>query len=331
MKQKVLITGATGFIGSHLAREIYKVGQYDIVCLIRKTSDTNVIKDLAGIQFAQGDLLDEKLDNRILDHVDIIFHLAGQIGKYGIEYDDYYQLNCRATENLLALAEQEGVKQFIYCSTPGVLGFGKRLADENELYEPRNAYEKTKAQAEQIIKDFCINSKIKFTIIRPDFVYGPGDYRRIKMYENIKNKRFILTTSGKSYLHPTYIDDVIQGFMKCIGNEKAFNEIFNIAAKEDITSKEYIQTIANVYGERMIQVNVGYGFSVFIANLIDNLTRRLKNKEGFVSKNKIDFLAIDHSSHIGKAERLLGYVPEYTFAQGILKTIDWVKGSDINK
>ncbi len=323
MKQKVLVTGATGFIGMKLISQLCHSVEYDIVSLVRKTSDVRDLKKL-NVKLAVQELKDE-IDDTLMQDVSIVIHLAGQMGQYGLTYEDYYSLNCEATARLLQAADKAGVKHFIYCSTPGVLGFGKRSAKEDTPYAPRNDYEKTKMQAEIIIKEHCSTRELKYTIIRPDFVYGPGDYRRIKMYKNIKERKFILTTSGKSYLHPTFVEDVVQGFLCCLNNENAYNQIFNIAAKEDMIAHEYLQEIATAVGSRLIKINIGYTCSVFFAQIVDKLTQMFFKKEGLVSKNKIDFLAIDHSSSIEKAEYILKFSPTYSFKSGIKETIQWVK------
>ena len=145
------------------------------------------------------------------------------------------------------------------------------------------------------------------------------------MYSGIKNGKFLLTTSGKSYLHPTYIDDVVQGFMRTIMNQAAFNQIFNIAAEHDITSKEYLDIIAKNVNASIKQINIGYRASVLLGSMIDKVYKRFLRREAFVSKNKIDFLAIDHSSSIEKAKKLLKYQPEYDCKKGMEKTIQWLK------
>lgn len=320
---KLLITGATGFIGKHLVQALTN-SEHHVTCLVRKTSNVDGIPKGRNILIEKVDFENEFILGNFFQKADTVIHLAGQMGGYGIPYETFYHTNCELTETLLKISKDAGVKHFIYCSTPGVLGFGKRLASEEEKYAPRNPYEKTKVIAEHFIKDFCEkNPDLHYTIIRPDFVYGPGDIRRVKMYKNIKRKKFILTTSGKSHLHPTYIDDVVSGFLCCLGNEKSYNDTFNIAAENDVTVKQYLDIIAQQVGSKLIQVNIGISLSRILAGIIDNLFRIFLHREGFVSKNKIDFLAMDHSSAITHAKETIGYTPIYTCEAGIQKTIEW--------
>lgn len=323
----IIITGATGFIGKRLL-EILIPTNYNIICLLRPQSNCQKIPKHNNVQIIQTTFEKEDLNKKIKD-VDIIIHLIGQMGASHITYNQFYEVNCDITSKILSVAIEKNVKQFIYCSTPGVLGFGKRLGEEHEPYAPRNDYEKTKAEAEKTIKQMCLNTHTKYTIIRPDFVYGPGDKRRISMYRLIRDRHFILTTSGKTFLHPTFIDDVVQGFICCISNEHSYNQIFNIAAEEDITSKEYLETIAVCTGSKLIHINIGIMLSHVLSSTIDRTWKLLFHKDGFVSKGKIDFLAIDHSSSIQKAKTYLGYAPQYSFRQGMNLTIQWCKNNNL--
>jgi UDP-glucose 4-epimerase len=318
---KIFLTGGTGFIGSHILPALLQEG-HEVICSVRSASSVTFLKSIDR-SLTVVDIQDEGPLLNALDYCEIVIHLAGQMGKYGLKYDTFYNTNCTFTEKLLLLSDKCNVNQFIFCSTPGVYGFGKRLCSENTPYAPRNDYEKTKVIAEQIIKDFCENSFIKYTILRPDFVYGPGDVRRAKLYKSIKEKRFILTTSGKSYLHPTHIDDIKQTFIQCIGKANAMNQIFNVAAENDITAKDYLSTIADYTGSKLIHINLGYAISAMSASMIDNFTKFLFNMEGFVTKNKIDFLSLDHSSNIEKAKKLLSYHPIYNFSSGIPTALNW--------
>lgn len=325
---RILMTGATGFIGRRMLDFLTSENSNEIICLLRPKSEAEKLPRKDNIKIIRTSFEAQELLTA-MNEIDVVIHLAGQMGVPGVTYEQFYEVNCNLTSKLVDAAVERKVKQFIYCSTPGVLGFGKRLAAEDEPYAPRNDYEKTKMEAEKIVRQQCRDTDTKYTIIRPDFVYGPGDTRRIGMYKLIRDKHFILTTSGKSYLHPTYIDDVIQGFICAMLNENAFDQTLNIAAKKDVTSKDYLNTIAECTDSRLIQLNIGIRLSHFCAGVIDGLWRRLFHKEGFVTKNRIDFLAMDHSSSIKKAKDLMGYNPEYSCKDGMKRTIQWAKENNL--
>ena len=323
---KIILTGATGFIGINYLSEVHNDGN-EYICLVRKQSACDALKHLHAevkiIAFHREEL------QTAIKGADVVIHMIGQMGKYGLQLNEFERVNCLLTEDIVEACLADKVKQFIYLSTPGVQGFGKRLCKEEDSYAPRGNYEKTKVAAEQYIINRLKNEEMKYTIIRPDFVYGPGDYRRIKMYKNIRDRKFILTTSGNTYLHPTYVMDVVQGIHRSVNNENAYNEIFNISAPNAITVQEYLEIIANYFGKKVLKINIGYHLSVFLASVIDAFSDRFLKKEGFVSKNKIDFLALNHSTSSEKAQRLLGYVPEYDFKSGFNNTMKWCESNHL--
>lgn len=324
---KILVTGITGFIGQNFANAI-KNDTNDYICLVRSTSKTDFLKNHSNVRVIVTDFSEKELAE-LLQDVKIVVHMIGQMGGHGVQKEQFEASNCKLTLDMLNACIHAGVKQFLYLSTPGVQGFGNRLCVETIPYAPRNLYEETKVQAEKIIISSLKESDVKYTIIRPDFVYGPGDYRRIKMYKNIRDKKFVLTTSGTSYLHPTYVDDVVQGIICAMGNINAYNEIFNISALNDVTVKEYLKTMADYFNVSLIHINIGYRLSCLMAGMIDWLFNLLLKKEGFVSKNKIDFLAIDHSTSNEKARKMIGYKPQYDFKTGFNLTMKWIEENNL--
>lgn len=317
----ILVTGATGFIGTHLVRRLLEE-KHQITCVVRKPADE---KPFHGqVKIVTSDLRNLEDKGSMMVGIDVVIHLAAQLGHYGIPYEYYYEVNCRASVTLAKMSVQHGVKQFILCSAPFVVGLEGRNTKEDEPYAPSNEYAETKMLAEKGVIEVC-QGKIAYTILRPSFVYGVGDVRRTALYRSIKHRRFVLTTSGKSYLQPSYITDIVEGFMISILNPRAYNEIFNIGAEKDCTAKEYLDCIAESVGTKLIHINIGYGLSVFIANTIDGIYKFLFKKQAFVTKGRIDFLAKDHSCDITKAKTMLGYSPKVSVAEGIERSVRWAE------
>lgn len=325
----IAVTGANGFIGSWLLKELIEEEKHTVYALVRRGCNRKTLPISKRLSIVETDYTDLNKVEEILRGKDVIIHLIGQMGEYGVTEEAFYQVNVELARVLLEISDRVGIKQFIFCSTPGVQGFGHRLAKEEEPYAPRNEYERTKVLAEQQIITFCKNSNISYTIIRPDFVYGPGDIRRVKMYRNIQKNKFVLTTNGKSFLHPTYITDVTQGFIKSVGNIQANNQIFNISAAKDVTVLEFLKTIADNVHSNLIHINIGYILSYLLAGVIEMMCEKWMSKEAFVSKNKIDFLALNHSTSNTKARQLLGYESQISLQEGMKRTIQWCKDNKL--
>jgi len=319
--KSILITGATGFIGKHLVRALTEKGLH-CRCLIRNKNSAGELMKLKSIDFTYADITDKDSVMKHFHDVEIVFHLAAQLGKHGIHERNFRAVNIDGTRNLLEEAYNANVRQFIFCSTPGVQGKGHTQAPETLTYNPPYVYEKTKAEAEKLVITFCNNRNIAFTVIRPDFVYGPGDMRRLSLYRAIKKHRFLIVGNGQTFVHPTYIDDVVQGFILALSNPVAFNEIFNIAGPRQITVEEYVTTIARLLDVRIPRFKIPKKIAISAALACEALSK-VNKRNPFISRSKIEFLTVDHSSDISKAKNRLGYYPEYEFECGMRNTIEW--------
>ena len=318
---KVLITGATGFIGKHLVKALVEDGHY-CRCLVRETSDIDDLAKLDNIELVYGDIVNKDSIEKTTKNIQLVYHLASQIGKHGVSEDQFYSTNINGTRNLLAASSNGDVKQFVFCSTPGVQGKGYSQASETLLYNPPHIYEQTKCEAERLVLKFHQERNLPVTIIRPDFVYGPGDLRRLSLYRAIRDKRFYVIGNGKSFLHPTYIDDVIQGFLLVANNIVAFGQIYNIAGPRPLTVEEYARTIAQTLNVTFPGIRVPKTIALVTACAFEGFSK-ISGKEPLISRSKVEFLTKSHGSDINKAKTQLGYEPKFEFEKGIRNTIDW--------
>lgn len=318
---KALITGGTGFVGRYLVRELSERG-FTCRLLVRQKSQTDWLNDIDNIELWQGDVADPPTLVDIGKDVDIVFHLAALLGDWPIAPEEIMRINKEGTRNILAALTS--VEQFIFCSTPGVQGFGYKRAKECLPYHPRGIYERSKVAAEKIVMRMCVEKKINWTILRPDFVYGPDDLRRIPLYKKIAQRKMYILGSGKACLTPTYIEDVIQGFINCIDNENAANNIFNISG-ETLTVEKYLGTIAKISGSTLPRIRIPLVVCYSAAFLCELLYKSLLKKEPPITTNRVAFLTQHHGTDNQKAHNLLNFKPAFSFREGIEKTIAWCK------
>lgn len=323
----ILISGATGFIGQHLVVALVQQG-HRCRCLVRETSNIDTLTKLDDIEFVYGDITDRASVEKATKDVQIVYHLAAQIGKYGVSEDRFYSTNIDGTRNLLEASSNVDVKQFVFCSTPGVQGKGYPQASEGLSYNPPYIYERTKCEAEKLMLEFHRDRNLRVTIIRPDFVYGPGDLRRLSLYRAIKKQRFLIVGDGRSFVHPTYIDDVVQGCLLVLDNPDAFGEIFNIAGPRLLTVEEYVETIARLLNVTIPRFKIPKSLAKLVAVGFE-LISKLNGKEPFISRSKVEFLTNSHGSDISKAKDRLEYCPNYEFGYGMRKTIEWYSNNGL--
>src|SRR5690606_12877280 len=117
-------------------------------------------------------------------------------------------------------------------------------ANEETPFNPGDLYQSTKLEAEKRVRRFAESSGLPVTVIRPISLFGPGDMRMLKLFRMIKRQRFIVVGDGSPYFQPAYIDDVVEGFLLCIGNPAALGEVFIIGGDTFVTLNELFRTIA---------------------------------------------------------------------------------------
>src|SRR5262249_54176702 len=174
MERPVLVTGATGFIGRHLVSALCASGQR-VRVLIRRTQDVDEFAGV-GAEAMVGDLVDPGVAERAASGARGVFHLAGRLFAAGSRTEDYGRLHVDATAALIQACPANPADFFLLTSTTGVHGpTGPMPACEDDPGHPQNAYEVTKARAEQLARKIAQRTALPLVIARPGLVYGPGD------------------------------------------------------------------------------------------------------------------------------------------------------------
>ncbi|MFQ5981693.1 MAG: NAD-dependent epimerase/dehydratase family protein [Candidatus Heimdallarchaeota archaeon] len=209
----ILVTGATGFIGSHLVSQLLEEGE-DIVCMVRRTSNTEFLEK-QGVKLKIGDLRGEGLESAVSGGIDTIYHLGAYYTFFGPK-KLHLETNLEGTKKLFNAAEAAGVDHFIYCSTSEVIGPVPcpGPVDETALYGPVYFYGKVKQLTEEWLQKQT--SSTAWTIIRPSGVYGPRSIDDIGYYLIMDYAHKALTSrfsvaGGKGIVHFTFVKDIVQG------------------------------------------------------------------------------------------------------------------------
>lgn len=175
---KTLVTGATGFIGSHLVKALVEQGK-DVRCLVRKTSDTQYLNEL-GVELFYGDLLYKESLQEVAKNVNIVYHLAGIV--HSKKSSDYYKINTNGTQNLVEVFLSEKIERFVYLSSIAAVGPNREhgiLLNEQSPCRPIDPYGRSKLGAEKLLMNFFKKYGFPIVIIRPPTVYGPSGRSQI--------------------------------------------------------------------------------------------------------------------------------------------------------
>jgi nucleoside-diphosphate-sugar epimerase len=316
---KAFITGASGFIGTHLARQLLQQNwQVSILCHKRD------LEGLEGYRVFHGDVRDFNSLKNMLKGTDVLFHLAAALGASRINKKEFFAINVQGTENVLKAAADAGVGRVIHFSSAGVLGSVRENRPVKEIHapSPRDVYDKTKLEGEKIALQFADNGE-NVVVIRPGWVYGPGDHRTFKLIKAVASKKFLLVTTGTTRQTPVYIDDLVQGVLLCA--EKAgTGEIYHLAGKEDLTVKEITQLIAQAANVPFSQFPLPI-FALRVAAWKLEKAFSLLGKEAPLTRGKLAFFIHPKPLSIQKAKTDLGYAPEWDFKTGIEAAVAWYR------
>jgi len=272
----------------------------------------------------KGDIRDLKLLENSIEKGDIVFHLASALGASLISEREFFEINAIGTKNILQASLTKGAKRVIHFSSAGVIGNVKNgeIADENYPLNPEDFYERSKLEGEKIALEYG-RKGLNLIIIRPGWVYGPGDRRTFKLIKAIADGKFFIIGKGKTFQTPIFIDDLIEGVYLCFQKGGSGN-IYHLAGLEILSVKEMAEIIAEKLNKKIFPLKFPVGPAKILAYGMDKVYK-IFNKEAPLTPSKINFFTKSKPLSIEKARRDFGFYPRTHFRKGIEKTIFWYK------
>ena len=322
---RILVTGATGFIGSHLVENLLNENKYEVIALVRNPKKAKELEK-KGVEIRVGDITDKKSLKGVTKNVDVVIHLAAHM-RFHTKWEKLFSTNVAGTLDLAKDAIENNVSHFIYASSTEAIGPVKTVpADETHPYNPAYQYGISKMMAEKILNKLKDEKGLPVTILRPTGVYGPGDlYVTLSTVRGVKNGKLNrLPGKGDKYVHFTYVDDVVQGFIKALENpKKAIGETFIIASDDYYTYKDTFTIIAELLGvdppQKSIPVLIAY-----IGIWFMEMANKLRRIDDFViHASVVKDMTKNRAYSNKKAKEILGFQPKYTFRDGMKITIGW--------
>lgn len=299
--KKILVTGGTGFIGSHLvSRILHEGGEVSVLTRQEKKSEK--------VNFIRGDITSIDVLEQITKNVDIVFHLAGYVDVSGAIKNPAldFETNAAGTFYLLDSARKNGVDKFIYISSARVYGDPQYYPqDENHPLKPKEFYGASKLIGEIYCTVFNKNYGLQTVVVRPFSVYGPGKLPKAGSLSGVvsifvrnafEGKELLVTGDGSQTKDFVYISDVIDGLILAATNDKCVGDVFNI----------------------------GYGEGVSINRLAELVIEKTKTKTIIkyipqVQEN------VSNCADIAKAKSTLKYRPKISIEEGLQWYIDWYR------
>ncbi|MBN2381863.1 NAD-dependent epimerase/dehydratase family protein [bacterium] len=317
---RVLVTGASGFIGSHLVDHLL-LGDFQIRAFCRRSPDQIHLDWTDAVQFVQGDILDRASVDRALQGIDLVYHLAAELGMGTKAKGELQRVNIEGSRNVIEACQRAQIQRLVFCSSVGVLGdVGPTLVDETCTPRPEDAYEQSKYAAELLAVKAA--QTIPVVIIRPAWVYGPRDLRTLKLFRMIASGHMFLLGKAENKMHPVHVSDVVQALVKAGQIELDSGSIFHIAGPDVVTVRELLDTVAKLSGTRILP----FRFPISGARLIAAIAEpafKLVGLEAPLTHGKIGFFIKNRAYSIEKARTMINYEPMVKLEHGLCETLNW--------
>jgi dTDP-glucose 4,6-dehydratase len=311
-RKKILITGAGGFIGSHLTEKLYSLG-YMVKALVHYNSRNSwgwleSLKCKNHIEIISGDIRDADIVRYAMRDVETVFHLAALIGIPYSYYspEAYVETNIKGSLNIFQAAKDLGVKKVVTTSTSEIYGTAQSVPiTESHPINPQSPYAATKAAADLLALSFYRSFNLPVAIVRPFNTYGPRQSARAVIptiiSQILNGKKKIKLGALTPTRDLTYVEDTVSGFVRAGECSGAIGEIINLGSNLEISIGDLARLISKYLNQ--------------------NIKIESEKDRQRPVKSEVERLVADNV----KAKRILNWAPEYTLEKGLKKTIGWFK------
>lgn len=318
----ILVTGATGFLGSALVTTL--VQQQQPVRILAHDATKARAQFGEAVTIIPGEITDKLAVQQAVSGVTCIYHLVGRLYHPSIPTELYQQTHVEGTRIILEACQgQRQLQRFVHCSTTGVHGVtGKNPAAENAPFGPTNPYEATKLAAELLALNAYHEQGLPISIIRPGLVYGPGDLHLLGFFTSIKKGLFRVIDHGTALLHPIYIDDMTTAFLLCAKRPEAVGHCYNIAGPRPVTIRELATAIAHSLGKDLPRGSI----PLWLANSASDffsLIPGLQGERAPLTRSRVKFLTNSRVYDCNRAKKELSFQPLTDLDTGMQKTAEW--------
>jgi nucleoside-diphosphate-sugar epimerase len=333
----ILLTGASGFIGGHLAARLVAEG-WPVRCLVRPSSDTTRLRALpaqtagARVELAFGDLADSESLRRASDGCRQIVHSAAMASDWGT-VDEIRAANVTGTTNLAEAAVDTGVSRFVQISTTDVYGY-PGTPGLTEDYIPvgfRNWYAQTKREAEASLRRISARSGLEIVFLRPATVYGHGSTAVVgEMARALRGRYLPMVAGGRAVAGLVHVENLIDAVLLALSRPEAAGEAFNVVDGLDVTWRQFLAGIGAELGCPLPWIRLDYRLAFYIAVCLEEGYRALRRLTGLhtapmITRAAVQILGVDQDFSNAKLRRVLGWRPRVDYQRGLAETVGWLR------
>jgi nucleoside-diphosphate-sugar epimerase len=322
---RALVTGATGFIGSHLVEELLRRG-FEVRCLIRRTSDTRFLETL-GVELVPGDYQDPDSLAPAVANIDHVFHLAAVLT--ALTWEEYRRANVEATKNLLAAcrARNPGLRRFVFVSSISAAGPSEqgRARTEDDPSAPISDYGRSKLLAEEAVRQY--SGVLPAVIVRPPNVIGPRQRELLEAINLIRRRIMPVVGTGEPQTSLCYVGDVVEALILAAEHPAAAGRTYFLADPRPYAWPEISQSIARALGIRGPVLKVRYPVQLLFAALSEAVARIGKKRPrltiNYVKSVRFRRWIYDAS----RIRRELGFETKTGLDEAVARTVAWFRAN----
>jgi ornithine--oxo-acid transaminase len=325
-----LVTGASGFVGGHLAERLVREG-YQVRCLVRSSSDTALLESL-GVELAIGDLTDRASLRRAVAGARYVFHCGALVSDWGT-VDEIRRINVSGTRDLVAAAGASSVARFVHFSSTDVYGYpGGAGVDESHVSGRfANWYAQTKLEAEaEVTRAGSVNG-LETVILRPATIYGPRSEDVVgEIARAIRGRNMVLVDRGRAVAGLVYVDNLIDAALLALREDAAAGHAFNITDGVEVTWREFTDGLAAGLGSPPVRWSMPYRLAHALGFSLEHSYRGLRRATrltvpALLSRQAVQVLGRDQSFSARKASEVLGWEPRVSYDEGLSATVAWLR------
>jgi nucleoside-diphosphate-sugar epimerase len=323
-----LVTGASGFIGSHLVKRCMQQG-YRVKALVRKGNASIAGLKLEGVEVVEGDIRQAEAVNRAVNGADLVFHSAALTSDWG-SLKDFRDINIGGTRNICEAVLQYKVKRLVHISTYESFDHSRlELVNEKTPYSSRNqSYPDTKIKGNEVVWEH-IAQGMPASIVYPVWVYGTGDRTLFPLLADGIRRRQFFYWSHHAPISLVYIDNLIDLLMLAAEHPCAEGEDFLAYDGEPITFEAVCERIASAIHSPPPSLYLPYNLVYFLSGMLEVLYRIIRSsKRPLLTPQAVTLLASHAAPDASKARRVLGWSPGVTQDDGINRTLKWLLSVD---
>jgi len=320
MSPRTLVTGAGGFLGSHLVEGLLGDG-----CAVRALArPTNVPRWLAdrGAELVVGDVTRPEMQAAACQGCQVVVHAASLVTEVAVPDSEYFRVNAEASEALARSAARAGVKRFVFVSSTSVHrpNSGRPL-DENTALEPEDAYGGSKADAERRLAAVAAETGLTLVVVRPSRIYGPRDASLGRVFRAIDQGRFWRVGPCNAEVDFVYVSDVVTALRRAatcgIG-------VYLVGGPERVTLERFFTEVAAALGRRLPRLRLPLGPAMLAAGVIARAYTAV-GREPPVAPKRFAFFRNSRVVAASRARMDLGYAPAVRLRAGIARTAEWYR------